>query len=94
MAQLDRIRDSLARRTFERFSIKMTDGTAGRVAGPRWLFVPPVPRPREVAFVTIPERGEDDEFHAHGLELAPVAQVVGPGIPGIHGPSERAGDPK
>jgi hypothetical protein len=92
MAQLDRIRDAPARRPFEPFTIKLTDGTMCRVAGPEWLFVPPVRRPREVAFVTLPEGGAEDEFHTHWLNLALVAKVIVPGIAGVPAPSEDNGD--
>lgn len=94
MPQLDRIRDALARRPFEPFSIKMTDGTTCRVTGPEWLFVPPVHRPREVAFVTLPEGGGEDEFHTHWLNLSLVAEVIVPGIADIRAQSEGADGPE
>jgi hypothetical protein len=70
MAQLDRIRDALARRPFEPFSIEMTDGTTCRVAGPEWLAIPPTRRVREIAFFSLPEGGRADEFHTHWLNLS------------------------
>jgi hypothetical protein len=94
VAQLDRIRDALARRPFEPFTIKLTDGTMCRVAGPEWLFVPPVRRPREVAFVTLPEGGAEDEFHTHWLNLALVAKVIVPGIASMRAKSDDANGPE
>jgi hypothetical protein len=92
MAQLDRIREALARRPFEPFSIKMSDGTTCRVAGPEWLAIPPTRRVRRMVFFSVPEGGRADEFHTHWLNLALVAEVVVPGIASMPAQPEEAGD--
>jgi hypothetical protein len=92
MAQLDRIRDALARRPFEPFMIKMTDGTVCRVAGPEWLAIPPTRRVREIAFFSLPDGGRADEFHTHWLNLALVSEVIVPGVASVRAQSEDVGE--
>ena len=89
MAQLDRIREALARRPFEPFAIKMVDGTTCTVEGPEWLAIPPAIRVREIAFFSLPERGRADEFRTHWLSLGLVSEVILPGVAAM--PSGPAG---
>jgi hypothetical protein len=92
MAQLERIREALHHQPFEPFLIKMTDGSTRMVRGRDWLSIPPVRRPREVAFYSVPEGGDEDEFQTHWLTLAIVSEVIVPGIASIEAPSEGAND--
>jgi hypothetical protein len=94
MAQLDRIRDALARRPFEPFSIKMTDGTLCQVAGPEWLAIPPTRRVGQIAFFSVPEGGRADEFHTHWLDLALVDEVMAPGVASVEPTPEDANGPE
>jgi hypothetical protein len=77
---IDRIRDALRRQPFEPFTIRMADGTSCHVRHPDFLLVPPVRRPREIAFLVVPEGGAEDEFHTHWLNLALISEVVVPGM--------------
>ena len=92
MAQFDRIREALSRRPFEPFSIKMTNGTTRGVAGPEWLAIPPTRRVREIAFFSLPDEGQGDEFQTHWLNLGRVPEAIAPGITSVRTPSEENGD--
>jgi hypothetical protein len=92
VAQLDRIREALHKQPFEPFVIKMTDGATCIVRGPEWLSIPPIKRPREVAFYSVPEGRAEDEFQTHWLDLSLESEVLVPGIASIHVPAEDAGD--
>ncbi len=92
MAQLDRIREALHKQPFEPFVIKMADGATCVVRGRDRLSIPPIRRPREIAFYSVPEGAAEDEFQTHWLNLALVSDVIVPGIASIKLPSEDAGE--
>jgi hypothetical protein len=84
MATLDKIRDAMRAQPFQPFDLKLVDGTRHTVKHPDYIGVPPVPRPREVAFYEVGAEGYED-YRTHWINLGLVTEVVVP--------SEEKGQP-
>ena len=85
----DRIRDALEREPFRPFSLRLVDGRSIEVSHPEFVFIPPVPRPREVMFsAVVPD--DDEQFTTHWIDIALVVSLVIE--PKVATPIENGGD--
>jgi hypothetical protein len=57
MATLDEIRDAMRAQPFRPFDLKLVDGTRHAVRHPDFITIPPVQRPREIAFYEVGAEG-------------------------------------
>jgi len=81
MAQADQLRRILTESPFLPFELRMADGTLYRVRHPDYLSVPPVPRPREVAYYELAATQTEEppeRYTVRWLDLALISEVIEP----------------
>jgi hypothetical protein len=76
VATLEKIREVLSARPFRPFDLKLVDGTRYPVQHPDWLIIPPVKRPREVAYFDVASSGED--YRTRWIDVALVLELTIP----------------
>jgi hypothetical protein len=76
VATLNAIRDTLHAQPFRPFDIKLVDGQSYRVPHPEHVFIPPLPRPREIMYFELLDDGDD--WRTRWIDINLVCEVTIP----------------
>jgi hypothetical protein len=77
MRSIDQIRQAMHAQPFRPFSLKLVDGTIYTVPHYDWLSIPPVRRPREVIYFSVPsDAGNGEDYESHWIDLSLILEVI------------------